>query len=413
MWKSNHGNFAGCEKSLPPQPPPWADAAKWAACRAVLARGGRPIKDCCFCKSVADVIDSDHDEQGFATGGMLRRLEHVAASAGVDTWQLWRSVDDVLLREMATEQKHFQRNAAAAEHRVEHRGPQNSKTSQQFISQLSRWSTPFTTDVGFAADGRAYLYETLLQPSWKGPGFQWTEAADREKLGIYSSLMLAMAPMMLHPAADEHHKRLLAPLNLSTSAKEEARFFLHTQGLASTLGFRRAWPAPPRSAAQEPLTGILNERDERFAAMLYAQGLLLPGMQGHSDSAQPDLWGGPTANPAARTAPRWQVGNGTLYSQPNPKFATRGTKCVETTRIVQEWHRAHEEGSRQEQLHSHKAETESFLKRKKKIVDAGGQAPSKSAKPTRHGTSAGLRRIERHDFKENMLEVAKPAPVQP
>ena len=342
MWKSNHGNFAGCEKSLPPQPPPWADAAKWAACRAVLARGGRPNQDCCFCKSVADVVDSDHDEQGFATGGTLRRLEHAPASAGVDTSQLWQSVDDVLLREMATEQKNFQRNAAAAGNRLQHRGPKNSKTSQ-----LSRWATLFTADVGFAADGRAYLYETLLQPSWKAPGFQWTEAADREKLGIYSSLMLAMAPMMLQPAADEHHKRLLAPLNLSTSAKEEARFFLHTQGLASTLGFRRAWPAPPRSAAQEPLTGILNERDERFAAMLYAQGLLLPGMQGHSDSAQPDLWGGPTANPAARTAPRWQVGNGTLYSQPNPKFATRGTKCVETTRIVQEWHRAHKEGNKQ------------------------------------------------------------------
>ena len=155
-------------------------------------------------KSVADVVDSDHDEQGFATGGTLRRLEHAAASAGVDTSQLWRSVDDVLLREMATEQKNFQRNAAAAEHRLQHRGPQNSKTSQQFISQLSRWATLFTADVGFAADGRAYLYETLLQPSWKGPGFQWTEAADREKLGIYSSLMLAMAPMMLHPAADEH-----------------------------------------------------------------------------------------------------------------------------------------------------------------------------------------------------------------
>ena len=84
-----------------------------------------------------------------------------------------------------------------------------------------------------------------------------------------------MAPMMLHPAADEHHKRLLAPLNLPTSAQEETRFFLHTQGLASTLGFRRAWPAPPRFAAQEPLTGILDERDERFAAMLHAQGLLL------------------------------------------------------------------------------------------------------------------------------------------
>tara|TARA_B100000795_G_scaffold208726_1_gene162205 strand:+ start:1447 stop:2619 length:1173 start_codon:yes stop_codon:yes gene_type:complete len=339
MWKSNHGNFAGCEKSLPQQPPPWADAAKWAACRAVLARGGGPKKraktDCCYCKSIADVVDSDHDEQGFATGGTLRRLEHVAASAGVDTRQLWQSVDDVLLREMATEQKHFQRNAAAAKHR----GLRNSQKSQQFTDQLSRWATPFTADVGFAADGRAYLFETLLQPSWKGPGFQWTEAADREKLGIYSSLMLAMAPMMLHPAADEHHKRLLAPLNLPTSAQEETRFFLHTQGLASTLGFRRAWPAPPRFAAQEPLTGILDERDERFAAMLHAQGLLLPGMQGHSDSAQPDLWGGPTSNPAARTAPRWPVGNGTLYSQPNPKFSTRGTKCVETPRIVQEWHR--------------------------------------------------------------------------
>ena len=241
MWKSNHGNFAGCEKSLPPQPPPWADAAKWAACRAVLARGGRPNQDCCFCKSVADVVDSDHDEQGFATGGTLRRLEHAAASAGVDTSQLWQSVDDVLLREMATEQKNFQRNAAAAGNRLQHRGPKNSKTSQ-----LSRWATLFTADVGFAADGRAYLYETLLQPSWKAPGFQWTEAADREKLGIYSSLMLAMAPIMLQPAADEYHKSLLAPLNLSTSAKEEARFFLHTH---PRFGFNAGLPPRMASAA--------------------------------------------------------------------------------------------------------------------------------------------------------------------
>jgi len=346
MWKSNHGNFAACEKSLPPQPPPWADAAKWAACGAVLARGGRPTNDCCFCKSVAGVVDLEHDEQGFATGGTLRRLEHVAASAGVDAWQLWQSVDDVLLREMATEQKHFQRDAAAAEHGGERGG------------HLSRWATPFTADVGFAADGRAYLYETLLQPSWKGPGFQWTEAADREKLGIYSSLLLAMAPMMLHPAADEHHKRLLAPLDLSTSAKEEARLFLHTQGLASTLGFRRAWPAPPRSAAQGPLAGIIDERDERFAAMLCAQGLLLPGMRGHSESAHPDLWGGPTADPAARATPRWQAGNGTLYSEPNPKFATRDTKCADTPRIVQEWHRARKGGNGREPPRSREAETD-------------------------------------------------------
>ena len=235
MWKSNHGNFAACEKSLPPQPPPWADAAKWAACGAVLARGGRPTNDCCFCKSVAGVVDLEHDEQGFATGGTLRRLEHVAASAGVDAWQLWQSVDDVLLREMATEQKHFQRDAAAAEHGGERGG------------HLSRWATPFTADVGFAADGRAYLYETLLQPSWKGPGFQWTEAADREKLGIYSSLLLAMAPMMLHPAADEHHKRLLAPLDLSTSAREEARLLFAHARLGFNLGL------PPRMASAAAL----------------------------------------------------------------------------------------------------------------------------------------------------------------
>ena len=60
-----------------------------------------------------------------------------------------------------------------------------------------------------------------------------------------------------------------------------------------------------------------------------------------------------------------------------------------------------------------KAHMQSFLKRKKKIAEAGGEAPSKSAKPTRRGTIAGLRRIERQNLKENTLEVAKPAPAQP
>ena len=46
-----------------------------------------------------------------------------------------------------------------------------------------------------------------------------------------------------------------------------------------------------------------------------------------------------------------------------------------------------------------KAEIESSLKRKKKIVDAGGLAPSKSAEPTQRGNSA-VRRIERQDLKQ-------------
>ena len=33
--------------------------------------------------TVADVIDYEHDEMGFATSGTLRRLEHVAAAAGL------------------------------------------------------------------------------------------------------------------------------------------------------------------------------------------------------------------------------------------------------------------------------------------------------------------------------------------
>ena len=61
-----------------------------------------------------------------------------------------------------------------------------------------------------------------------------------------------------------------------------------------------------------------------------------------------------------------------------------------------------------------KAQMQAFLKRKQKIVAAGGQAPSKSAKPTRRGTSAGLlRRIMHQDLKENTLEVATTPPTQP
>ena len=60
-----------------------------------------------------------------------------------------------------------------------------------------------------------------------------------------------------------------------------------------------------------------------------------------------------------------------------------------------------------------KAQMQNFLKRKKKTVEAGGEVPSKSAKPTRRGTSAGVGRVVRQDLKENTLEKAKPAPAQP
>ena len=42
-----------------------------------------------------------------------------------------------------------------------------------------------------------------------------------------------------------------------------------------------------------------------------------------------------------------------------------------------------------------KAQMQNFINRKKKILEAGGEVPSKSAKPTRRGTSAGVGRVVR------------------
>ena len=136
--------------TTPAKPPPWRDAGQYGQCKK---------KQCCVCMTVADVNDLDNDEMGFATSGTLRRLEHVAAAAGFEPRRIWQNVDEALTRQFIAEQRRFQAEANGA--------------------PLSRWATLFSADVGFAADGRAYLYENLLMPNWKRPGYFWHEAVDR------------------------------------------------------------------------------------------------------------------------------------------------------------------------------------------------------------------------------------------
>ena len=313
MWNVNRGVEAKCEDSPPGNPPPWRDPATYGACRG---RGARASRKCCVCMTVADVIDHEHDEKGFATSGTLRRLDHVAAAAGLDVRRVWQSADEALIRQFVAEQRRFQAESKGA--------------------PLSRWATLFSADVGFAADGRAYLYENLLMPNWKRPGYYWHEAVDRaDAIGIYSGQMLAMAPLLMAPEADMFHAQLLAPLGLAETAKKEASDFLRTQGLASFLGFRRTWPTPPRAPAHS-LDAVADERDVTFARMLNQHRLLLGGMDVLSaERANSDAWGGTSANPAERSAPRWPVGRGVLWS--TPSGPGRGNKCDDTPRILESW----------------------------------------------------------------------------
>jgi len=267
--------------------------------------------------TVADVIDLEHDEMGFATSGTLRRLDQVAAAAGLDVRRVWQSVDEALTRQLMAEQRQYQAEAKGA--------------------PLSRWATLFSADVGFAADGRAYLYENLLMPNWKRAGYFWHEAVDRAgAIGIYSGQMLAMANLLMQSEVDAFHARLLSPLGLEPSVQKEVQEFLRTQGLASFLGFRRTWPTPPRAPAHTFHDKVADARDVAFARLLNEHKLLLSGMDVLStEQPRRDAWGGPSANPAERHSPRWPVGNGVLWDYPSG--SGRGNQCDDTPQILEGW----------------------------------------------------------------------------
>merc|ERR1712216_456900 len=86
-------------------------------------------------------------------------------------------------------------------------------------ARISRWQTPFSFDVSFSANGRAWIYDTHLLPTWKRPG-HWKQAlVDRmNAVGTYSAMMLAMPHMLLAPAVAQDHRELIAPHARSIAA---------------------------------------------------------------------------------------------------------------------------------------------------------------------------------------------------
>ena len=162
------------------------------------------------------------------------------------------------------------------------------------------WNTPFSMDVAFAADGRAFLYDTHIAPTWKRPGrtpiscgsnprladpalhllltrsgpdvgTDWRHPViDRDNaLGTYGALLVASSRLVLDARLDARHRALLGeaatPLLLD---------FLRDQAMASLVGMRRAWPSP-RHRAAAPFVSAL---DARFAAQTDQLGLLLPSL---------------------------------------------------------------------------------------------------------------------------------------
>ena len=287
-WDIGRAVESKCEHGRLPAKPAWATAEEWARCSA---RGA----GCCKCLFVAENVDAAHDEAGFATAGTLRRLEHAAVAAGLDPRALWRSADDALTRQLAAEQARFQ--------------------SEKGAKALSRWATPFCADLAFTADGRAYLYENHLFPTWKRPGYFHAIAVDRgNNLGAYSALALGMSRLLVDgTAASALHRKVVAPLRMAREQEDEALDFLETQGAAAALGFRRAWPA---EAPDPVLEKVLDGRDVEFGRRLAARATCGAGRR-----RRPARRAGPSARaPAARRCARQPAAEPAQWCDEQPKI---------------------------------------------------------------------------------------------
>ena len=90
---------------------------------------------------------------------------------------MWASLDDATTRYLMMQQEDFVAEARGA--------------------RISRWQTPFSFDVSFSANGRAWIYDTHLLPTWKKAGHWKQGVIDKmNALGTYSAMML-----------DEAHER--------------------------------------------------------------------------------------------------------------------------------------------------------------------------------------------------------------
>ena len=198
---------------------------------------------------------------------------------------------------------------------------------------LSRWQTPFSMDVAFGADARAWVYDSHLLPTWKRPGHWSHWLTDRgNALGTYSSLMLAMSHLLMSTkAVDKVHEQLLPPATEqgpvgagNEPMRDAVLEFLRDQGFAAHLGFRRAWPTS-RHALMRP---IASQEDIAFARLLDELGLLLPSLDALKGSEyerrRADLL-------RAQAGALWPF-RGVLYSN-----RSKPVRCEDAQRIVDSW----------------------------------------------------------------------------
>jgi len=251
---------------------PRVSEERYRTCKGAAREGGRKAMHehqapgCCICLTAADEIDTEHSERGFATGGTLLKVEEIARQNGIAPGVLWSNADEAIVRYLMMQQRAFVADANG--------------------SSLSRWHSPFSVDVGFGADGKAWAYDSHLLPTWKRAGHWKNRHLDRgNALGLYSSMMLAMSHILVNTdAVDELHRPLLSRAD-AVGRSPELLEFLRDQGFASMLGFRRAWPSPHH----ERLVRIASSEDARFAALLERMGLLLPSMDALHDANQGSL----------------------------------------------------------------------------------------------------------------------------
>ena len=301
LWELSAALDPRCDP-LPAEKPPWVDPARFATCAKPRAdKEAKQPDGCCVCQTVADTLDLEHDQAGFATTGTLRKMDHIARSHNIEPRVLKRSMDETITRYLMMMQRSYQEASPG--------------------KPLSRWHTPMAIDVAFGADGQAYVYEGHLVPNWKRANHFWQPVMDREyALGAYAPLLLAASHMLVAPALDERHRALLGGPRVADADRPQLLEFLRDQGVASVLGFRRAWPSPRHAAA----ASYAAPRDVRFAELVSQLGLLLPGI----DAEEP-----PTP-PSADLLERgfWPF-RGKLYTNDT----TPTLKCEEARRVLSSW----------------------------------------------------------------------------
>mmetsp|Transcript_40329 Transcript_40329/g.106853 ORF Transcript_40329/g.106853 Transcript_40329/m.106853 type:complete len:626 (+) Transcript_40329:35-1912(+) len=309
MWELSAAPDPSCAAKLPRTRAPWVTPERFEACsgRSRSNRGGhRKERDetaCCICMTVADAIDAGHGERGFATTGTLRRIEQIARQNGLAPSALWQNADEAIVRYLMMQQRAFVAEANG--------------------STLARWQTPFSVDIAFSSDAKAWIYDSHLLPTWKRPGHWKNWLIDRgNALGSYSPMILAMSHLLVSRDAVENLHRPLLPADYGGS--KLLLEFLRDQGFASVLGFRRAWPSSGHAQFYE----LASREDAQFAQLVDRAGLLLESMDARKHGShirrRKDLL-------LAEDKPRWPF-SGALYAN-----SSKPPICEGSAAVVHSW----------------------------------------------------------------------------